>query len=571
MREAWWRLHKLTVEAIIRLMFLRHRLPVDNLALLLQKCLKAKALSPAKQLHGFLLTAGIDLNRMSLSAKLVGLYASCGDRTSARKVFDGIPEPNVFALNWMVLASAFDGYYEDAFVYFSLMQKLGRACNKFSFRIVLKACTGLMDLNKGKEVHSMLFKMCLEGDSTVANALIDMYCKCGGVQYARRVFSTMPERDVISWTSMICGCCNEGKVGEGLILFERMKLEGLQPNEFTWNAVIAGHARVGDRIGAKSIFTRMKSEGLLPDLVTWNALISGFVQSNQPDEALMLLGNMLASGLKPNQVTVTGLLPACGLTGAIQKGREIHGLIYRMGLDRNVYVASALIDMYSRCGNVNYASNVFGFGSPIKNIASWNAMIGCYGKHGMVEESLQLFEMMKEEGLQPNEVTFVSILSACSHGGLVEKGSQIFQSMKQNHSDIKLRREHYACVVDLLCRSGRMIEAYKLVKEMSLNVTESILGAFFNGCVIHGRRDLAELMAKDVKRLEMKKPGGLVTLSNIYAAGGEWEGVENIRKVMRDKWIKKVHAYSRVEKSDGYMVSYSKEMKRATGIEAGSC
>ncbi|KAK4753689.1 hypothetical protein SAY87_001793 [Trapa incisa] len=536
-------------------MFMGNRLPVDNLALLLQKCLKAKGLCPAKQIHAFVLTTGIDSSRLSLGARLVGVYAGCGDRASARKVFDGIPDPNVFALNWMVLASAFDGDYKEAFGYFSMMQKLGRACNKFTFQTVLKACIGLMDVKKGKEVHGMVYKMCLEGDLCVANAMIDMYCKCSVVKYARRVFNTMPERDIISWTAMICGHCNEGKIAEGLSLFEKMKLEGLEPNEFTWNAMIANHARMGDRTGAMSMFTRMKNEGLLPDLVTWNALISGFVQSHKPAEALRLLGDMLASGVKPGHVTVTGLLPACGLTGAIHRGKEIHGLMYRLGLDWNVYVASALIDMYSKCGNVEYAKKAFSFGAAVKNIASWNAMIGCYGKHGMVNESLQLFELMKKEGLQLNEVTFISVLSACSHGGLVEKGFQIFQSMRQNYSDVKLQREHYACVVDLLCRSGRMAEAYNLVKEMSLDVTESILGAFFNGCVVHCRRDLAELMARDVERLDAKKPGGFVALSNIYAAGGEWQGVENVRMVMRKKWIQKVPAHSRVQQTKSSMAS----------------
>ncbi|PKI58857.1 hypothetical protein CRG98_020756 [Punica granatum] len=527
-----------------------NRLPVDHLALVLQRCIKAKTLPPGKQLHAFLLTTGTDLNRMSLGAKLVGLYASCGNLSSARKVFDEIPKPNVFALNWMVLASAFDGNYADAIKYFSMMQKQ-RAWNKFSFLAVLKACTGLMDLNKGKEVHGMVYRLFLGDDLSVANALIDMYCKCGGLQYAQRVFCNMPVRDVVSWTSMICGYCNEGKVEEGLVLFEKMKLEGLEPNEFTWNAMIVGQARIGDRDGVISMFTRMKNEGLLPDLVTWNALISGFVESHHPEEALRLFGAMLASGVKPDHVTVTGLLPACGLTGTLQRGREIHGLIYRIGLDRNVYVASALIDMYSKCGNVKDSSNVFGFGSQIKNIASWNAMIGCYGKHGMVNESLRLFEMMKEEGLQPNEVTFVSVLSACSHGGLVEKGLQIFQSMEQKHSYIKLQREHYACIVDLLCRSGRMIEAYKMVRKMSVDVTQSILGAFFNGCIIHGRKDLAKSMTKDLKKLQMNNPGDFVTLSNIYAAGEEWEGVENVRKLMRVKQIRKVPAYSWVEERDG--------------------
>ena len=275
-------------------------------------------------------------------------------------------------------------------------------------------------------------------------------------------------------------------------------------------------------------------------------MISGFVQSQQAGEAFKLFRDMLVSGIKPNHVTLTGLLPACGLTGSIQRGREIHGLMYRMGLGINIFIASAIIDMYSKCGSVKNAQNVFDR-IPVKNIASWNAMIGCYGKHGMVELSIQLFERMQEEGMQANEVTFICILSACSHNGLVEEGLKIFRSMKESYG-IEVGKEHYACVVDLLCRSGRMLEAYELVKEMPIEVPDSIVGAFFNGCKIHGRKDLAKMMAQDILNMELKKPGGYVTLSNIYAADGDWEEVENVRKIMKESNNHKKPGYSWLEK-----------------------
>ncbi|KAB1221111.1 hypothetical protein CJ030_MR3G024356 [Morella rubra] len=279
-----------------------------------------------------------------------------------------------------------------------------------------------------------------------------------------------------------------------------------------------------------------------------NAVIqlAGFVQSQQTGEAFKLFQDLLVSGIKPNPVTMTGLLPACGLMGSIKRGRQIHGLIYRMELDINIFVASALVDMYSKCGSVKNARNVFER-ILVKNIASWNAMIGCYGKHGMVDLAIQLFERLQEEGMQANEVTFTCILSACSHGGLVEEGLKIFRCLKESHG-IAVGKEHYGCVVDLLCRSGRMAEAYELVKEMSVEVPESIFGAFFSGCKIHGRRDLAKMMAKDILGMELTKPGGYVTLSNIYAADGDWEEVEKVRKVMKEKNILKKPGFSLVER-----------------------
>jgi pentatricopeptide repeat protein len=545
--------------------FRSFNLSPDWFALCLQKCLKEKALRPGKQVHAMLLTTGRDVTVLSLNSKLVGMYASCGDVRSARLVFDKIQNPNVFAMNWMALASAFNGYFEDAIGYVCLMRELGNLGNKFTFSIVLKACVGLMDVKKGREVHAVVKKMDFENDVSVANALIDMYCKCGKVCCARRLFDRMVSRDVASWTSMICGYCNIGKTEQALVLFERMKLEGLEPNDFTWNVMIAGYARSGDTNRVFALFSRMTRAGLLPDLVTWNALISGFAQSQQAGEAFKLFRNMLDFGIKPNGVTVTGLLPACGLLGSIERGREIHGLIYRMGLDINVFVASALIDMYSKCGNVRIARSVFDR-IPDKNIASWNAMIGCYGKHGMVGMSIQLFGRMQEEGMQANEVTFICILSACSHSGLVEEGVKIFRTMKEGFG-IDIGKEHYACVVDLLCRSGRIVEAYELMKEMPTQVPESIVGAFLNGCKIHGRRDLAKMMAEDILSMELKKPGGYVTLSNIYAADGHWEEVENVRKMMREKNILKKSGFSWVEKRNDFVgeEKESDEVKMGVG------
>ncbi|GAV66540.1 PPR domain-containing protein/PPR_1 domain-containing protein/PPR_2 domain-containing protein [Cephalotus follicularis] len=473
------------------------------------------------------------------------MYASCGDMRYASFLFDKMPNLTVFALNWMILASAFNGNHEEAIGYFSLMRESISFYNKFTFSVVLKACVGLVDVNKGKEVHGIVYQLGLNGDVYVANDLVNMYCKCGMVNYARKVFDEMGVRDVVSWTSMICGYINIEKIEEAHDLFKNMKLDGLEPNGFTWNAMIAGYARRGDSNEAIALFTGMTREGLVPDLVTWNAIISGFAQSHRASEALKLFRDMIVSGIKPNHVTFTGLLPVCRLTGWLHIGREIHGMIYRTGLGYNVFVTSAIIDMYSKCGCEKDARNIFDT-VPVKNFASWNAMIGCYGNHGMVDSSIQLFERMQKEGIQANEVTLISILSACSHGGYVEKGLKIFKSMKERYG-IEAREAHYACVVDMLCRSGRVVEAYEFVKEMPIEVTESIVGAFFNGCKVHGRSDLAKMMA-GILRMELKRPGGFVTLSNIYAADREWDQVENVRKLMKEKNVLKQPGFSWVEK-----------------------
>ncbi|XP_061342683.1 pentatricopeptide repeat-containing protein At5g59600-like [Gastrolobium bilobum] len=517
-----------------------------DFALSLQKCLKTKALRPGMQVHAMLLTSGMNMNILSLSSKLVGMYASCADLKSARLLFQNIEQPNVFAFNWMVLGLAYNGYYDDALLYFRWMREIGHMGNKFTFSTVLKACVGLMDVNKGRQVHAMIFEMGFHNEVSVANALIDMYGKCGGLSHARRVFDRMPDRDVASWTSMISGFCNIGKIEQALVFFERMKLEGLEPNYFTWNAIISAYARSRDSNKAFAFIERMKKEGFVLDLVAWNALISGFVQNDLVREAFKLFQQMLLSRIEPNQVTIAALLPACGSTGSIKGGREIHGFICRKGFDVNVFIASALIDMYSKCGSSKDARNVFDK-IPCKNVASWNAMIDCYGKCGMVDSSMELFKKMYEEGLQPNEVTFTCILSACSHSGSVQKGLEIFISMKECYG-IEISMQHYACVVDLLCRSGKTVEAYEFLKAMPIQVTESIAGAFLHACRVHGRRDLAKMMAEEIMRMQFKGPGGFVTLSNIYAADGDWEEVGNVRKEMKERNVHKWPGSSWLEK-----------------------
>lgn len=505
-------------------------------SLLLQECMKSKATESCKKVHALLLTSSINLNSFSLGSKLTGVYASCGDFGYAKSIFQETQNPNIFAFNWMISALTFHGHHQEALSYFTLLQESRNVYpNSYTFSFVLKACLGLMELNKGKEVHGWICKMGYGMDVLVGNALVDMYSKCGNIWDARMVFDEMIYRDVASWTAMICGYSSIGRIEESVTLFERMKLEGVEPNDFTWNAMITGNARRGDCDNAFMFFSRMCEESLVPDLVTWNAMISGFVQSQRASEAFQLFHDMMCCGIRPNQVTVTGLLPACGSIGSIHVGREIHGFVCRMEMEVNAFVACALIDVYSKCGSVRDAWNVFN-STRCKNIASWNAMIRCYGNNGMVDLAFELFQRMQNEGVRANEVTFTSILSSCSHGGLADEGLEIFKLMKECYG-IEARKEHYSSVVDLLCRSGRMEEAYDIIKKMAVEATESIVGAFLNGCMMHERKDLAEKMVEDVI---LKKPGGFVTLSNIYAAEGEWRQVENVRMLMKDKGVLKM-------------------------------
>ncbi|GJU04442.1 pentatricopeptide repeat-containing protein [Tanacetum coccineum] len=397
------------------------------------------------------------------------------------------------------------------------------------------------ELSNGSRVHCLVCKYGLCFDLFVANGLIDMYCKCGSLSHARKLFDEMPERDIVSWTNMISGYSNVGRVQESRVLFERMRLEGLEGNEFTWSALITGYARVGDCDEAFSLFRKMSEAGLVPDVATWNAMICGFVQSGEMVKGVELFRDMLVVGVKPNPVTVTGLLPAFGSMGSVNNGKEVHGLIYRTNM-YNVFVASALIDMYSKCGCVKHARNVFDTVLS-KNVASWNAMIECYGKHGMVNSAFELLDKMEDENVKPNQVTLTCVLASCSHGGMVNKGLTFFKSTRESQR-VEIREEHYGCVIDMLCRSGKIEEAYDLVHELGTEVTDSMVGSFLNGCVAYKRPDLAKKMTEDVMKLKTNRPGGFVTLSNVYAGEGEWAKVEMLREVMKLQGVQKLPGFS---------------------------
>nr|XP_043629429.1 pentatricopeptide repeat-containing protein At5g59600-like [Erigeron canadensis] len=523
--------------------FLSNQFPINphNFATLLQKILKSKSLKPCKQIHAQIITSGIDMNTFSLHSKLVAVYASCACFTSAHSMFQITQNLNVFAYNWMISALTFNGYFEKALKFFTLLQQSQNLVpNTYTFLFLLKSCVGLRDLNKGKAVHCVINKFGLQFDLDVVNGLIDMYCKCGYLCYARKLFDKMSKPDVVSWTNMIAAYSNAGWVMESRVLFDRMKLAGLEPNEFTWNALITGYAKAGDWVGAFSSFSKMSKTGLVPDVVTWNAMICGFVQSQQVNKGVELFRDMLVAGVRPNPVTITGLLPAIGSMGSVDCGREIHGLIFRANMYNNVFVASALIDMYSKCGCVKHARDVFD-SILSKNIASWNAMIGCYGKHGMVDSAIELLDKMEEENMQPNQVTLTCVLASCSHSGLVDKGLAIFKSMRESQR-VEIRDEHYACVIDILCRSGEIEEADDLIHELGTKVTDSMVGAFLNGCVVHNRPDLAEKIMKT----DLKRPGGFVTMSNIYAGEGAWGKVEKLREVMKLQKVQKQPGFSSV-------------------------
>eukprot|EP01018_Ginkgo_biloba_P019477 Gb_00849 [translate_table: standard] len=347
------------------------------------------------------------------------------------------------------------------------MQKTGIKPNQFTFASILPACAISRSLEHGKEVHKGIIRSGLQPDVFVGSALVDMYIKCGSIEYARHVFDKMTERNVVSWTTMIAGYTQNGNVDEALKLFQEMP----ERNVVSWTTMIAGYAQNGCVDEALKLFRKMPER----NVISWTVMIAGYAQNGHFDKALKLFRQMQLAGVKPDSDIFATVLPACANLAALDVGREVHIDIIRTGFQSDVFVGSALVDMYAKCGNIEDACKVFDE-MPTQNVVSWTAMIVGYAMNGYGKEALQLFEQMKLSHAKPDHVTFVGVLSACCHAGLVHDGWEYFNCMSRDHN-ITPKLEHYCCMVDLLGRAGHLDEAQDFINRMPLK-PDAAVGVF---------------------------------------------------------------------------------------------
>jgi pentatricopeptide repeat protein len=584
----------------------------NTYASLLKICTDMKALKEGKQVHTHMQKSGVNLP-VILGTKLVSMYIKCGSLEDARDVFDKMPKRNTFLFSAMIGVYARHGQGKEALNLYRRMQAEGVQPDKAIFVSILKMCSELLDtaLEQTREIHDDVVRSGFESDLLVGNALIDMYGKCGDMENARQVFDKMFKRDVVSWTVIIAGYVEMGCADETFELFRRMQKEGVKPNSITvtsvlpmcanlaalrwgkeiqgyiirgefeenvfvgsalvdmygkcghlenarrvfdkmperdvvsWNAMVASYAQRGYHEEALELFHQMQVEGIQPNVISWNALIGGYAQNGNGNYALKLFRQMQQVGLKPNSITVASILPACAQLAALQQGKEIHDYVFRRGFESDVVVASAVVAMYAKCGSIEDARQVFKKMSRRDTIA-WNTMIVALAMHGHGEDALALFYEMQDAGLKPNHVTFAGILSACSHGGLVNEGWQFFHSMYRYYH-IKPDADHYACMVDLLSRAGCLDEAYDFIKKMPMKPSASAWGALLAACRIHGNVELGKCAAERLFDLEPFNPSNYVLLSNIYAAAGRWDEVSNVRKTMKEKGLSKTPGCSWIE------------------------
>ena len=377
-------------------------------------------------------------------------------------------------------------------------------------------------------VHTQISKSGFLRYPVVETALLDSYSKfSSGIASARQVFDEMSDRNVVSWTAMISACTRIGDIHCAISLFENMPDRDVP----AWNALIAGCAQNGFFSEAITLFRRMIN--------------------------LVLKEQHSHHGNRPNQVTIVCALSACGNTGMLQLGKWIHGYIYKNSINYDTFVSNALIDMYGKCGNLKEARRVFDM-TLNKSLTSWNSMINSFALHGQSESAITVFEeMMQCEGdVKPDEVTFVGLLNACTHGGLVEKGFSYFELMTRDYK-IEPQIQHYGCLIDLLGRAGRFEEAMEVVREMSMEPDEVVWGSLLNGCKIHGRTDLAEFVVQKLIEIDPNNGGYGIMLANIYGELGKWDEVRKVRKILKDQNAYKTPGCSWIEVDNQVYQFYS--------------
>eukprot|EP01018_Ginkgo_biloba_P030314 Gb_23082 [translate_table: standard] len=424
--------------------------------------------------------------------------------------------------------------------------------------------------------HAHMLMNGLEQDVFLGTKLVSMYAMCGSLGNARLVFDNILKPDVFLWNVMIRAYAKNNPCDEALAVFQRMQWVGIKPDNYTFpfvlkacaglsalqqgkeihdqivrsgfeadvfvrNALIDMYAKCGSVEVARQLFDKMSER----DVVSWNAMIAGYSQNGYANEALAVFHQMQLEDVKPNSVTMLGVLPACGHLAALQHGKWIHGSIIRSGFESYVFVTSALMDMYAKCGSLEAARQLFDKMCN-RDVVAWNAIIMGYGTHGNFEEAITLFYQMREAGIKPDHVTFTAILSACRHVGLVDEGWLYFNQMSQ-HYGIAPTVEHYTCMVDLLGRAGCLSEAHDLIRKMPVEPDGAVWGALLGACRMHCNIELGKIAAENLLVLDPENPGFWVLLSNIYAEAGRWDDVAKWRTKMKDRGLKKRPGCSWIE------------------------
>lgn len=523
--------------------------------------------------HGLVLKFGLN-SVVNLGNALVDMYGKFGDLESSMRVFNGMQEKSEVSWNSAIGCFAHAGFHEDVLEMFRLMSEHDVTPGSVTLSSLLPALVDLGYFQLGKELHGYSIRRAMESDIFIANTLMDMYAKFGCSEKASAIFENIEVRNVVSWNAMIANLTQNGAEAEAFRLVIEMQKNGECPNSFTlvnllpacsrvasvkmgkqihaWsirrslmsdlfvsNALIDVYAKCGQLNLARDIFDRSEKDG-----VSYNTLIVGYSQSQCCFESLHLFQQMRLAGIEHDAVSFMGCLSACSNLSAFKQGKEIHGVLVKRLLDSHPFLANSLLDVYTKGGMLDTASKIFNRITQ-KDVASWNTMILGYGMHGQIDVAFELFDLMKDDGIEYDHVSYIAVLSACSHGGLVDRGKKYFSQMIAQN--FKPQQMHYACMVDLLGRAGQLSESAEIIRNMPFRANSDVWGALLGSCRIHGDIELARLAAEHLFELKPENSGYYTLLRNMYSESGMWNEANGVKKLMKLRKVQKNPAYSWVQ------------------------
>ncbi|KAI5674926.1 hypothetical protein M9H77_05876 [Catharanthus roseus] len=528
------------------------------------------------QLHGHVVRAGFDTD-IKVCNTLLDSYWKSRCLEPAVQLFSGMQNKDSVSFNVMITGYSKCQMNEGAIKLFLEMRYLGLKPSDFTFAAIFCAIVCLDGVVLGQQVHGLVIKSNFVSNVYVANTMLDFYSKQVRIDDAIKLFDEVPELDGVSYNIIITGYANNEQYEESVNIFRRLQLTRFNRRGFPFETMLSIAANVlnlemGRQIHAQTILTMANSEvpvaNALVDMyakcskfdeaniifanlawksnVPWTAVISANIQKGLYEDALKLFNDMRRDAIFGDQSTFACVLKASANLASLSIGKQLHACITRVGFVANVFCGSATLDMYAKCGSIKEAARIFQE-MPVRNIVSWNAMISAYAQNGDAKSTFMFFNEMICSGLLPDSVSFLSVLTACSHQGLVEEGLRHFNSMTQRYRLVP-RKEHYTSMVDLLCRSGQFNEAEKLMAQMPFEPDEIMWLSVLSSCRIHKNRELAKRAADKLFSIEnLRDAAAYVNLSNIYAETGNWENAATVKKVMRRQGIKKATAYSWVE------------------------
>ncbi|XAR68459.1 hypothetical protein NMG60_11003573 [Bertholletia excelsa] len=504
---------------------------------LLREC---KTLKNVRQIQAYACKTGLDGDPFIVGKLLLHCATSISDALHyAWCLFLHTPNPDVFMYNTLIRGlSESDSPQNSLLAYVEMRRKSAAPPDSFSFAFVLKAAANMRSLGAGYQLHCQAVSHGLCTHLFVGTTLISMYGECRRAEFARKVFDEMFEPNVVAWNAMLTAYlrCDDDKGAE--MMFDRMPVRNLT----SWNIMLAGYTKAGQLELARKLFGEMP----MKDEVSWSTMIVGFAQNGCLDEAFCFFRGLLRLGVRPNQSSLSGVLSACAQSGAYEFGTILHGFIEKSGLFWMSSVNNALLDTYSKCGNMDMARLVFERIPGMKDLFTWTSMMAGLAMQGYGEEAVQLFHNMEISGIRPDGVAFIAVLYACSHAGLVETGCEYFSNMKEMYG-IEPTSEHYGCMVDLYGRAGQLHKAYEFVSQMPISPDAIIWRTLLGACSMHNNVELAEKVKQRLSEIDPNNSGDHVLLSNIYAVSGKWKDVVVVRRSMSNLRLKKTPGWSMIE------------------------